>query len=73
MLTLEGASVIGSIEMAEWFMSVMAGASINVLMVTQASSKSSITVVVPENQGRAALGALESTFENSWWNTLTHT
>ncbi len=63
LLTLEGASVIGGAEVAERFMGAMAGASIDVLMVTQASSESSITVVVPENQGRAALGALESTFE----------
>jgi aspartokinase/homoserine dehydrogenase 1 len=32
-------------------------------MVTQASSESSITVVVPENQGRRALLSLQSTFE----------
>lgn len=63
LLTLEGASVIGGAEVAERFMGAMAGASIDVLMVTQASSESSITVVVPENQGRAALGALESAFE----------
>jgi aspartokinase/homoserine dehydrogenase 1 len=41
----------------------MADAGIDVLMVTQASSESSITVVVPENQGKKALGALQSTFE----------
>jgi aspartokinase/homoserine dehydrogenase 1 len=63
LLTLEGASVIGGAEVAERFMGAMAGSSIDVLMVTQASSESSITVVVPENQGRAALAALESTFE----------
>jgi len=63
LLTLEGASVIGGAEVAERFMGSMAGASIDVLMVTQASSESSITVVVPENQGNAALAALKSTFE----------
>mmetsp|Transcript_19662 Transcript_19662/g.42756 ORF Transcript_19662/g.42756 Transcript_19662/m.42756 type:complete len:989 (+) Transcript_19662:214-3180(+) len=63
LLTLEGASVIGGAEVAERFMGSMAGANIDVLMVTQASSESSITVVVPENQGKAALAALESTFE----------
>ncbi|KAL9189136.1 hypothetical protein ACHAXT_011626 [Thalassiosira profunda] len=63
LLTLEGASVIGGAEVAERFMGSMASAEIDVLMVTQASSESSITVVVPENQGAAALGALKSTFE----------
>lgn len=63
LLTLEGASVIGGAEVAERFMGSMADAGIDVLMVTQASSESSITVVIPENQGKAALAALQSTFE----------
>jgi aspartokinase/homoserine dehydrogenase 1 len=63
LLTLEGASVIGGAEVAERFMGSMADADIDVLMVTQASSESSITVVVPENQGKAALASLKSTFE----------
>lgn len=41
----------------------MAEASINVLIITQASSESSICVVVPENEGDAALLALQETFE----------
>ena len=63
LLTLEGASVIGGAEVAERFMGSMADAGIDVLMVTQASSESSITVVIPENQGKSALDALRSTFE----------
>jgi aspartokinase/homoserine dehydrogenase 1 len=63
LLTLEGASVIGGAEVAERFMGSMADAGIDVLMVTQASSESSITVVIPENQGKSALNALQSTFE----------
>lgn len=63
LLTLEGASVIGGAEVAERFMGSMASANIDVLMVTQASSESSITVVVPENQGGLALSSLRSTFE----------
>ena len=63
LLTLEGASVIGGAEVAERFMGSMADAGIDVLIITQASSESSITVVVPENQGKAALAALKSTFE----------
>lgn len=63
LLTLEGASVIGGAEVAERFMGAMADADIDVLIITQASSESSITVVVPENQGEAALAALKSNFE----------
>ena len=63
LLTLEGASVIGGAEVAERFMGAMADANIDVLIITQASSESSITVVVPESQGKAALEALRSTFE----------
>lgn len=63
LLTLEGASVIGGAEVAERFMGSMADSGIDVLMVTQASSESSITVVIPENQGKAALAALQDTFE----------
>ena len=63
LLTLEGASVIGGAQVAERFMGSMASAGIDVLMVTQASSESSITVVVPENMGQAALRAAQSTFE----------
>ncbi|KAL7550821.1 hypothetical protein ACHAWF_014031, partial [Thalassiosira exigua] len=63
LLTLEGASVIGGAEVAERFMGAMADASIDVLMVTQASSESSITVVVPEDQGKASLAALRNAFE----------
>lgn len=63
LLTLEGAAAIGGAEVAERFMGSMGDAGIDVLMVTQASSESSITVVVPENQGKKALAALTSKFE----------
>eukprot|EP00956_Cyclotella_meneghiniana_P044395 scaffold316488_cov106-Cyclotella_meneghiniana.AAC.1 len=63
LLTLEGASVIGGAEVAERFMGCMADAAIDVLIITQASSESSITVVIPENQCKAALAALRSAFE----------
>ena len=65
LLTLEGASVIGGAEIAERVMGAMASASINVLVVTQARSESSITVVIPEDQGGAALDSLRSAFESS--------
>lgn len=45
--------------MAERFMGAMARASITVLIITQASSESSITVAVPSSQGPAALAALQ--------------
>ena len=63
LLTLEGASVIGGAQVAERFMGSMADAGIDVLMVTQASSESSITVVIPEKLGKKALEAAKSTFE----------
>ena len=63
LVTLEGASVIGGANVAERFMGAMADAGINVLIITQASSESSICVAVPENQGEKALEALKSAFE----------
>jgi len=63
LVTLEGASVIGGASAAERFMGAMADNGINVLIITQASSESSITVAVPENEGRAAILALEDAFE----------
>lgn len=62
LVTLEGAS-IGGANVVERFMGAMANADITVLIITQASSESSITVAVPENQGKKALQALEDTFE----------
>uniref|UniRef100_A0A7S1ZRK1 Homoserine dehydrogenase n=1 Tax=Trieres chinensis TaxID=1514140 RepID=A0A7S1ZRK1_TRICV len=62
LVTLEGAS-IGGANVAERFMGAMADAGINVLIITQASSESSICVAVPENEGERALAALESAFE----------
>lgn len=62
LVTLECAS-IGGANVAERFMGAMADAGINVLIITQASSESSITVAVPENQGKLALEALEDAFE----------
>lgn len=62
LVTLEGASTIGGSN-AEKFMKVMADNDINVLIVTQASSESSICVVVPENEGKKAIDALENAFE----------
>lgn len=62
LVTLEGAS-IGGASVAERFMGTMSDANINVLIITQASSESSITVAVPENEGQRALAALRDTFE----------
>ena len=63
LVTLEGASIIGGTNVAERFMGAMAGSDITVLIITQASSESSITVAVPENEGEKALRALQDTFE----------
>ena len=62
LVTLEGAS-IGGANVAERFMGAMADNNINVLIITQASSESSITVAVPENEGQRALASLENVFE----------
>jgi aspartokinase/homoserine dehydrogenase 1 len=62
LVTLEGAS-IGGAEVAERFMGAMADNDINVLIISQASSESSITIAVPENEGSKALAALEDSFE----------
>lgn len=62
LVTLEGTSIGGAV-VAERFMGAMADADINVLIITQASSESSITVAVPENEGELALAALKNAFE----------
>lgn len=62
LVTLEGASMSGA-NVASRFLDAMASNDITVLIITQASSESSITVAVPENQGAKALAALEDTFE----------
>ena len=41
----------------------MSESKINVLIITQASSESSICIAVPENEGAKALAALQSAFE----------
>ncbi|CAJ1962675.1 unnamed protein product [Cylindrotheca closterium] len=63
LVTLEGASAIGGSRVAERFMGAMADNNINVLIITQASSESSICVAVPENEGDKAIEALRSSFE----------
>ena len=62
LVTLEGASLSGA-DVATRFMGAMSRSGITVLIITQASSESSITVAVPENQGIAALADLEDAFE----------
>jgi aspartokinase/homoserine dehydrogenase 1 len=63
LVSLEGASAIGGANVAEKFMGAMADNGINVLIITQASSESSITVAVPANQGEKALASLQDAFE----------
>jgi len=63
LVTLEGASTIGGSNVAEKFMGAMADNDVNVLIITQASSESSICVAVPENEGKKAIAALQSAFE----------
>mmetsp|Transcript_18965 Transcript_18965/g.28111 ORF Transcript_18965/g.28111 Transcript_18965/m.28111 type:complete len:948 (+) Transcript_18965:74-2917(+) len=63
LVTLEGASVMGGGKAAERFTGAMADNGITVLIITQASSESSICVAVPENQGAKALAAVQDAFE----------
>jgi len=63
LVTLEGASTIGGSNVAEKFMGAMADNDVNVLIITQASSESSICIAVPENEGEKAITALQSAFE----------
>mmetsp|Transcript_5320 Transcript_5320/g.5696 ORF Transcript_5320/g.5696 Transcript_5320/m.5696 type:complete len:946 (-) Transcript_5320:875-3712(-) len=63
LVTLEGASTIGGSNVAEKFMGAMADNDINVLIITQASSESSICIAVPENEGEKAIAALQGSFE----------
>lgn len=63
LVTLEGASTIGGSNVAEKFMGAMADNDVNVLIITQASSESSICIAVPENEGKKAIAALKSAFE----------
>eukprot|EP00531_Pseudo-nitzschia_arenysensis_P000681 CAMPEP_0116137180 /NCGR_PEP_ID=MMETSP0329-20121206/12118_1 /TAXON_ID=697910 /ORGANISM="Pseudo-nitzschia arenysensis, Strain B593" /LENGTH=958 /DNA_ID=CAMNT_0003632093 /DNA_START=107 /DNA_END=2983 /DNA_ORIENTATION=+ len=63
LVTLEGASTIGGSNVAEKFMGAMADNDVNVLIITQASSESSICIAVPENEGDKAISALQSAFE----------
>ena len=63
LVTLDGASLMGGANVAERFMGAMADNDINVLIITQASSESSICIAVPESQGKDALAALEASFE----------
>jgi len=63
LVTLEGASTIGGSNVAEKFMGAMADNDINVLIITQASSESSICIAVPENEGQKAINAIQEAFE----------
>ena len=63
LVTLEGATLMGGANVARRFMGTMSDNDVTVLIITQASSESSITVAVPENEGDRALRALEDAFE----------
>jgi aspartokinase/homoserine dehydrogenase 1 len=63
LVTLEGASDLGGANVAERVMGAMDDAGVNVLIITQASSESSITLAVPQNQGKYTIAALEDAFE----------
>jgi len=61
-VTLEGATLAGT-NVASRALAALARKGISVLIVTQASSESSITLAVPQSQGAAALAVLRDAFE----------
>lgn len=62
-LPREGAALIGVPDVAQRFMGAMRDSGITVLIITQASSDSTLCVVVPDDQGEAALEAVQGAFE----------
>ncbi|KAH8050681.1 homoserine dehydrogenase [Aureococcus anophagefferens] len=66
LLTLEGASLAGGAsEVGEKVLAAMSNAKVSVLMITQASSESSVTIAVPANQGQLAIRAVEAPSSSS--------
>jgi len=61
-VTLEGATLAGS-NVASRALAALSRKQVSVMIVTQASSESSITIAVPQEQGARALAALQDAFE----------
>jgi len=62
LVTLSGASFLGTHGVAKRMMEALASASVNVILASQGSSEHSITVAVDEAQVDAAASMLEKTF-----------
>lgn len=63
MLTLQGSGLFGSVGIAGRLFSSLAQAKINIILITQGSSESSITFAVQPSDARRAKKAVEEEFE----------
>lgn len=63
MLTLQGSGLFGSVGIAGRLFNSLAQAKINIILITQGSSESSITFAVQPNEARRAKKAVEDEFE----------
>jgi aspartokinase/homoserine dehydrogenase 1 len=63
MLTLQGSGLFGSVGIAGRLFNSLAQAKINIILITQGSSESSITFAVQPNDARRAKKAVEDEFE----------
>ncbi|NPA36340.1 MAG: bifunctional aspartate kinase/homoserine dehydrogenase I [Chlorobi bacterium] len=63
LITLHGSGLVGITGISKRFFSSLAGENINVILISQASSESSITVAVNDEEAENAVKALEYEFE----------
>ncbi len=63
MLTLQGSGLFGSVGVAGRLFSALAAVKVNVILITQGSSESSITFAVSPGDAKLAKRAVESAFE----------
>eukprot|EP00928_Gymnodinium_smaydae_P037675 TRINITY_DN26112_c0_g3_i1.p1 TRINITY_DN26112_c0_g3~~TRINITY_DN26112_c0_g3_i1.p1 ORF type:complete len:939 (-),score=120.57 TRINITY_DN26112_c0_g3_i1:102-2918(-) len=63
LVTLSGASFLGTPGVAKRMMEALSSAGVSVILASQGSSEHSITVAVAENDGESALQSVRSAFE----------
>mmetsp|Transcript_10723 Transcript_10723/g.19063 ORF Transcript_10723/g.19063 Transcript_10723/m.19063 type:complete len:994 (-) Transcript_10723:305-3286(-) len=63
LVTISGASFLGTHGVAKRLMEALSNAGVNVILTSQGSSEHSISVAVAENDGELALQAVQSAFE----------
>lgn len=72
LLNIAGAGMIGTPGIAARAFSALAGAGINIVMISQASSEANISMVVEERQLEKAEGALRSEFPKDIVKEISH-